>query len=289
MVKKVVQKIGYCALFLLIFNFFEHFSHQKTDGFSIHRIQFSAPTAAPSHPPSEAPLFASILNQSFHYLDCGNQCFVFLSDDGEYVLKFFKYARSPVPHALTKIPLLNRFKPFRPHRFKKVVQKRQRDFQGYQLAYDRFKQETGLITLSLKPSHRYYPVVSLIDKLHIPHLLDLNTVPFVLQKKTVPIYFQIEQWIDHEEFERAKDGIKSLIDLLKKRIDQQLMDDDVHFYSNFGFIGDTAIQVDPGHFTAGSSTHPEIEIKALAHELISWCEKNAPQLIPVIENETCSP
>lgn len=275
-------------LFFLGFNFFEHFSHEKTDGFSLERIRFST-ASKKANPVSIEPKLAAIFSQPYYYLDCGNQCFVFSSEDGKYVLKFFKYAKPSIPHFLTQIPLLNRLKPFRPHRYHKVFWKQQRDFLAYQLAYDHFREESGLMMVHLDTSEHGFPSITLTDKLHISHQVDLNTTPFVLQKRAIPIYSQLSQWIKTGNTLQAQQGIKNLIHLLKKRISQNLKDDDVHFYSNFGFIGDQAIQVDPGHFTLGSSPCPQEEIKTLSQELLSWCQKNAPSLIPSIEYETLSP
>lgn len=287
MVRKWVRTSAACALFFVGFNFFEHFCHQKTDGFSLHRIRFSNTSDTLSCSPLD-PSISSILKQSFHYLDCGNQCFAFVSDDEQYVLKFFKYAQPTVPRFLTTIPLLNHFKPFRPHRFEKVMQKQQRDLQGYELAFNHFKEETGLVAVHLHPSESSYPVITLSDKLHIAHQIDLNTTPFILQRKACPIYSQLKKWVAAGDVQQAKQGIQSLILLLQKRMHKQLQDDDVHFYSNFGFMGSTAIQIDPGHFTLGPSAHPEAELQTLLQPLIRWCEKNAPSLLPLHPDETPS-
>ncbi len=277
------KRFIYFLLFIAGFNFFEHFAHKKTDGFSLQRIRFS------SEPVTKLQLgdnVKEILQQPFHYLDCGNQCFVFVSEDGNYVLKFFKYASPTVLRFMTTIPLLNRFKPLRPHRYAKTVWKKQRDFQGYQLAYDRFQSETGLIALHLHPTQASFPQITLIDKLHITHQLDLNTAPFVLQKRATPVYKQLRRWIASGETHQAIQGVTALMQLLKKRMTLELQDDDVHFYSNFGFVGQTAIQTDPGHFTQGTSPHPLLELETISHELKEWCEKNAPFLTLYIENET---
>lgn len=275
----MVKRVLLLALFVIVFNCLEHFAHKKTDGFSMQRIQFDAPISF--GPAKQLPE----LDQPFHYLDCGNQCYAFISQDGLYVLKLFKYAQSPVPSLFTKIPLLNRFKPFRPHRLKKIAWKRQRDFCSYQIAHDSFSQETGLIDIHLTPTYHDYPTITLTDKLRCAHKLDLNMAPFVLQKRATPIYKQLRAWIAAGQQEEAKKGITSLLILLKKRINSNLQDDDVHFYSNFGFIGNEAIQIDPGHFTKGTSQDPALELKIITAPLVSWCKKNAPFLLSELPND----
>jgi hypothetical protein len=275
----MVKRLAYLALFLIAFNFLEHFAHKKTDGFSLQRIQFAAPLLQGNS--EQLPE----LNQPFHYLDCGNQCYAFVSEDSRYVLKFFKYAKPSVPRFFTTLPVLNHFKPFRPHRFEKQLWKRERDFHGYQLAYNSFREETGLIAVHLDPIHHNYPTITLIDKLHCAHALDLNCTPFILQRKAIPIYKQLRAWVASGQTGEAKLGIASLINLLKKRMANNLQDDDVHFYSNFGFIGNQAIQLDPGHFIQGTVPNPELEMKTITSELTVWCGKHAPSLLFEVEHE----
>ncbi len=267
----MIRRVGLFILFVALFNLIESFAHKKTDGFSPQRIQFGTELTRGD------ALSIPQLHQPFHYLDCGNQCYAFASEDGKYVLKFFKYASSPIPRFLTRIPILNRFKPFRPHRFEKQLWKRQRDFNGYNLAYNSFQKESGLIALHLDPVHHQFPTITLTDKLNCVHHLDLNQTPFILQQKAVPIYKQLRTWIQAGKIPLAKEGIANLIHLLKKRIALNLQDDDVHFYSNFGFLGTEAIQLDPGHFTQGPN--PDHELDHITQELTRWCKKHAPELL----------
>jgi hypothetical protein len=269
----MVKRIALFILFLIAFNFLENFAHKKTDGFSVRRIQFAQPLA------DGDPITRPELNQTFHYLDCGNQCYAFISEDKKYVLKFFKYANSPVPRALTKIPLLNHFKPFRPHRFERMRWKQQRDFKGYELAYNSFREEAGLIAVHLSPEGHNFPTITITDKLGCRLTLDLNHTPFILQQMTTPVYTQLRAWIAAGQVDLARQGIANIQNLLKKRIKLNLKDDDVHFYSNFGFVGTTAIQVDPGHFTKGTTEDPDLEMKKITAELVKWCTKNAPELL----------
>jgi hypothetical protein len=272
---KTLLKLG---LFVVGFNTIEHFCHKKTDGFSISRIQFHREDALPSKNIPHA-----VFNQSFHYLDAGNQCFVFTSEDDQYVLKFFKYVDHAPPAFLTKIPLLNSFKPLRQKRIDRIQWKRQRDFQAYTIAFDQFREESGLLDLHLHLTTNY-PTIILYDKLGIQHNLDLNRAPFVLQKKAIPVYTQFQQWIEQNQIDKLQNGIKDLINLCALRISKNITDDDVHFYSNFGFVNEKAIQVDPGHFSL-SQTQPD-ELAPLSIELKEWLAKHYPTLVSYVEDYT---
>jgi hypothetical protein len=265
------------SLFLIAFNTLEHLCHQQTKGFFLERIQFSDEKPEASSPDAAT---LSVLNQPFHYLNHGNQCFAFVSDDGKYILKFFKYVHPASPLWISNIPLINRFKAFRQTRIDKVAWKRNRDFQGYQIAFDRFRNETGLVAIHLHPT-KVYPTITLYDPLNIVHSLNLNNTPFILQKRATPIYEQFSSWIQNGEIEKLKTGITDLVSLCALRISKDIFDDDVNFYSNFGFVEEKPIQIDPGHFILHSSN--PAELPTLLIELKDWFSKNYPPMVSHVE------
>jgi hypothetical protein len=271
------------SLFLIAFNTLEHFCHQKTKGFSLQRIQFHT---APVQFATPDPAISHLLNQPYRYFGNGNQCYAFISEDGQTILKFFKYVDNAPPAWIAKVPFLNKFKPFSLKRISKISWKRDRDFQGYQLAYDRFREETGLLALHLSPTENTYPTITLYDKLGIIHSLDLNNTPFILQKRATLIYEQFLTWLQAGDIDKVRHGIDHLISLCAKRISKEIFDDDVHFYSNFGFIGEIPIQIDPGHFISGLS--PASELETLTLELKEWFAKNYPPLVSYVEASALS-
>ena len=76
---------------------------RKVDGFSVALIH-SGLTFNPAWETAPAsPELDPIFSQKFHYLGCGGQSFAFVSDDGQYVIKFFKFRlfRQPYHFFLT--------------------------------------------------------------------------------------------------------------------------------------------------------------------------------------------
>ena len=81
-----------CAV---VFYYIGSFCDQQTDRFSIARIH----SDLPFNPAWETAFLSAekkaelrkLLDQKFHYLGCGGQCFAFASEDGSYVVKFFKH------------------------------------------------------------------------------------------------------------------------------------------------------------------------------------------------------
>lgn len=133
---KWVKRSINLALFIYAFNTLEHVCHKATSGFALNRIQFSD---QPIQNETVDPSILTLLDQPFDYLACGNQSYVFASKDGKYVLKFFKYINHNTPSWTSKVPLLNRFRSFRASRQERIAWKINRDFQSYQIAFEKFR------------------------------------------------------------------------------------------------------------------------------------------------------
>src|SRR3989344_1362434 len=139
----MVKRIFSLLLLFLGAHLVEKFCHKETDGFTILRIQ-GCPSSSPS------PETYQILHQKFFYFICGNQCYTFLSEDGKYILKLFKYAEN-VPLWTAKVPILNRFKAFRPSKVRYRSWKKERDTEAYTIAYEEWREETALVATHLAP------------------------------------------------------------------------------------------------------------------------------------------
>lgn len=277
--KTLIRRAFYSILFLIAFNTLEHTCHKLTDGFSLSRIQFpSQKNQASAHPPHP-----ELLSQPYYYYGCGHQCFAFISEDGQTILKFFKYADHAPPSWTAKIPLLNRIKSFRPCRIQYVLWKKERDFKGYMLAFEQFKEESGLLDLHLRPTTCEYPTLTLYDKLSIRHQLDLNKVPFVLQRKAIPAYTQFSHWIANGDIEKARRAITEILSLCSHRISQQIDDYDADFHSNLGFFKESPIYIDPGRFSLSSTPLPSAEFERLKSLLKTWFSKHYPPLVSDVE------
>lgn len=276
-----MRKLVYIVLFIICFNLTEKFCHTQTDGFSLQRISGCSRVA--TLPPS--PGASSILDQKFSYFAKGNQCFVFSSEDGKYILKLFKYAQN-TPSWISQLPLLNRFKAFRSSQAQHRLWKKERDTRGYQTAYEEWKEETALLAVHLAPTEKDFPTILLSDKLHIEHLLDLNKVNFVLQKKGVVLHQQIKEWMESGQEEKAKKALSSLLDFCAQKIARGIFDDDGALHNNFGFIDGKLVQLDPGHFMhAGNLDSKKATLRQIRH-LKKWLNQSYPTLARYVEDRS---
>lgn len=114
---------------------------------------------------------SSILSQPFYYLGKGAQSFVFESADHQFVIKFFK-----------KKHLENHFWHTSAQRQRHTGRK-ELLFSGCLLAFNRMKEECGLVYMHLTNEHIEPQFVTLIDKLGMSHAIDLQRAAFYVQKK----------------------------------------------------------------------------------------------------------
>jgi hypothetical protein len=245
-------------LFVIGFFSVARFCKTQTDGFAITKITPSfIPLSWPAHLPAEKT--RSILHQPFTYLGKGVQSFVFASADGEYVIKFIRQDHWG-------------------HRKKKKQSRLTRDFTSYQIAYDHLRDETGLLYLHLSPTDFLHEKITIIDRLGIHHVLDLDQYEFIVQRKAALIYPTLEKWIAEKKIEEAKEALSSLVHLLDLRLQKGIFDKDSDLNTNFGFLGTQAMQIDIGRFRTPSHPLDKAEIVRITDHLHQWLMVQSPEL-----------
>ena len=92
-------------LFLLLFFGVERLCHRATDGFAL--VNIYSPKGSDHGLQTDFPLSISNVNldQPFYYLNSGSQSYVFLSNDGQTILKFFKFQHMRIPPWIEYLPL----------------------------------------------------------------------------------------------------------------------------------------------------------------------------------------
>jgi hypothetical protein len=219
------------VLFLALFGLAYFLTDLATWGFTTARLKASETLGSSAgndpHP---------YLQQKFYLKDQGGQSYVFISSDGKYVLKFFKDMPRPW------LPLS--------HYKKKKLGKLKRTLNGYQLAFDRLRQETGLLYIHLCPTSTPLPAI-LVDRLNIEHTLDLSSTYFVLQKRAAPL-----QTV-------SQATLSQISELLQKRAREQIADHDPRLHSNLGWIDNHLVFIDPGRFVEDSQASSELPSKFL--------------------------
>ncbi|MES2344999.1 MAG: hypothetical protein V4494_03565 [Chlamydiota bacterium] len=263
-----MRKGLFLIILLLLYPLVSHFCVDKTDGFTLNYIQ---PTITCECQIDTSLPDLSIFKQKFYYLGCGGQSYVFLSNDGQFVLKFIKnYLYFP-------LPIFNNFSFFHKKKNKMV-----RDLKSYKIAFEELSHESGLIYFHLGKTTHLLPEITISDKLGIEHKITLNEKHFILQKKADLLYPHLNALMNLGDLDGAKKAISSLLILLKTRLNKGIYDEDAKLHRNCGFIGNKALFIDIGRFCKSSKTQTLTE---MTERLKLWLQNNYPELGVYLENE----
>lgn len=311
MIKKIVIFFLKLCIGIGFFIGLQQLIELKTLGFCLQKIQADDLPALPQWATSplsneEERTIRALLSQPYHLIGVGSECFAFMSEDGQNVIKFFKLGHArpvyfrkglfvedysgfsgtisnhPLTHLILPAPfhhLLQRFLGMREFRI-------QRTFNSVMLAYEELKQETGLLYLHLNPSDNFHHSIVLYDGNGIRHEIDLDSTRFFLQKRAIPLEHHFAILSKNHRHEDAKKSIDSLLNLIASRCKKSFFDRDV-FNKNFGFIGNQAIEIDIGSFQKDSRMQqPWIYKQELFYstlELKCWLKKHYPEMVAYLD------
>jgi len=233
-------------------------------------------------------LVETIFPQTYYYLATGNQCYAFISEDGQYVMKFFKMQHLFPKGWLHNFPFsLLQHLGFEEDADSQVFS--ERIFSSYKDAYEALREETGLIYLHLNKTREFKSNISLIDKEGRKYTIDLDSVEFIVQKKATRIYEHLDQLRTRHQREELREAIRSFLQLIATRCERGFVDQSLSIRNNFGYIGNTAIQFGCATLTRDSSMNfPSNFRQAVleaADRLGDWARTKCPEGTFLIQEE----
>ena len=275
-----MRKIVLC---LLLFCVIAKLCYSVTEGFSISNILSTHPFHSTWEIPfNEEPL----IPPQFTFFKGGGQCYTFLNEESQVLLKVFKQHHLRSYAFLRKIPFnLIPFPKRWPFLIDKFLKKREQKqpllFASEALAYLQLRDHAGLLYLHLNPTTTLRKQITLIDKLGRAHLVDLDTLDFALQMKAElpePHFLRLQK---EQNLEAAKNSIDSLLSLITQRCAQGIRNQDPCLRRNCGFIENTAIDIDIGSFVKEEALKlPFVAKNPLYYETRSfhhWLKDNYPE------------
>ncbi len=284
--KNKLYRIALWTAFAASLILLQRFCHKQTDGFSLYKISsdlgYHAEWEVLPLGPHEETELSSVFGQPYRYLAKGAQSYVFLSEDGQYVIKFFRIYHLQPPFWVTHIqwPWI-----LQSYRMNKIAQKKkelEKDFASYKIAYDQMKQETGLLYLHLNKTDSLQRTLTLYDKIGVKHQVQLDRMEFLVQKRAELVYPALANMVEKEGLESARTAITRLVDLLCLRCKKGIRDKDPDLNTNFGFIGQEPLQIDVGRFRIeGEPVSDRIdrdEIIRITDNLSQWLRAHYPDL-----------
>lgn len=228
----------------------------------------------------------TILKQPFFYIGKGAQSYVFGSENGEYVIKFFKFKHlRPTPF----LHLLPSWSPSEPYRLRQAARKKRKFesvFSGYHLAYSVHRNESGLIFIHLNRTRGEFPIVTVYDKIGRSHQIPLDDVAFIVQRKGETLRTVLQKLLNENSIDIAKLKLNQIFNLYASEYRKGIYDHDHGVMQNAGFIGDEPIHLDVGKFKKEekmlSKPYYSDDLGLVGAKIGYWLSKNQPKHYPVL-------
>lgn len=271
--------------------------YYTTEGFALNRIEVIIPhdPLLELPPPSENQLnqLTLITKQPFHYLKKGSQAYAFISEDGKYILKLFKFHHMRPLTWVSKIPLPQAIARERDFLLLRRDLRTKRSLNSYKIAALHLQDECGLLFTQILPSSSYTLPVHIEDRLGRKYCIDLSHYGFAIQHRLNLVMPSLQKWINEKKMDEAKKALSSLIGLMVHRSKKGIQDADPDLHKNAGFIGSTAVNVDIGsffenaHIAQTNQMRPDIQKTFL--KLVVWLSSRSPELAAYLSEKLKTP
>lgn len=217
-----------------------------TDGFNLHKVLPGYPTSyswKSYNKASEVPKeVEAILDQEFSYFARGQQSYVFLSQDGKYVIKLMRL------HKLRKS-----FWTYIPYLPPKLGQTRKNFynqknllkhylFKSYSLTKEHLFDESGLVYLHLEESNDLNKTLLIKDSLGRKHRIQADRISFVIQKKMEPFLPFLTSFADKRKV------IDALFETVSFRAQKGIRNKNRRCMKNLGVLDGRIVEYDVGEF-----------------------------------------
>ena len=242
--------------------------------------------------PDDLFTFVNVITQQpFHYLAKGFQAYAFLSQDGEYVLKFFQQQRLR-EKSFKEYPFAYLFsKDF--HQ-KAVLTKNHRIeiFSGSKLVFEEAREECGFLFVHLNQTQNLLRGIRLVDAQGQSHKIKADQVSFIVQRRANYVLPTINELMKKNDLNGAKCRLDQIFDLLLTLAHKGIVDGDHALIrnNNIGFVKDRAIYIDTGHVSKTPNLdirkHMDYEFKKRLKPLQDWLKINYPELAQYYEERS---
>lgn len=227
------------------------------------------------------------LDQTYHYLGKGCQSYVFASQDGRYVIKFFKYQRFRLQPWLLYFPPLPAIVKFREEKNEKKWHKLDGFVKSWKLAFEDLKEETGLVFVHLNKTREMHKNLVIFDKLGLEHRVVLDQMEFCVQRKAEMLCDVLMRYQKEGDFAAASHLVDKLLALILSEYARGLADNDHALMQNTGIIEGRPIHIDVGQFVRNEEIkQPEVyhqELFTKTYKFKKWLGVHYPELGSYLE------
>ncbi|WP_068470384.1 hypothetical protein [Candidatus Protochlamydia phocaeensis] len=227
------------------------------------------------------------LDQPYYYLGKGCQSYVFLSKDGRYVIKFFKYQRFRMQPWLVYFPPLPAIVKYREEKMEKKWGKLDSFVKSWKVAFENLRDETGLIFVHLNKTTDLQKRLTIYDKIGYSHQIDLDQMEFCIQNRAYMLCDVLLELKEKGDLQGAKQLINDLLGLILSEYHRGLADNDHALMQNTGVAQGKPIHIDVGQFVQNEAIknptvyHQELYTKMYKFKL--WLKDSYPELADFLE------
>lgn len=274
-----------------VFYLFSELYYRTTDGFALKHIRsnfsFNDRWQTRILSDEEKTLSNQILSQKFSYLGKGCQSYVFESEDGRYVLKFFKYQRLKEREWLKNFSFIPFVDAYQLKKNRRKCAKREGVFNSWKLAFDHLSQETGVLFVHLNKSDHLKRTVHIVDKVGVSYFLWIDDYEFMIQKKVRMLCDEIDDSMKNKNVDYANSLLKTLVSRVISEYSRGFADNDHALMQNTGVFEGEPIHVDVGQFVQNDQVKdPSFYMQELytkTYKFRVWLREKHPYLCDVFE------
>lgn len=230
----------------------------------------------------------SILSQHFTYLAKGCQSYVFLSDDGKYVLKFFKYQRFRPQFYIDWFSFIPFVETIKQEKIEKKQRKLNDLFASWKVAFNELPEETGLVYVHLNKSHNLQKTIHITDKIGMKQELDLDQMEFLVQERAEMLCQTLDRMMAKKQEQEAKDLLSKLVVMIVSEYHRGYADNDHALMQNTGVFDGKPIHIDVGQFVKSQTAqNPAFYHQELFNKMWKFREwlKKYPTLLSHLDSE----
>jgi len=264
----------------------------KSFGFSIAKITscFTYDETSKIKPLSDIErnyIIENIFPQRFYFLRSGRQYYTFISEDRQFILKFFKihaHQRAGIFNVLSRI--FYQMLGFRQEMKDQLISAKV--LSNYKYVYELLREETAIVYLHLDKTYEFPASVTLIDEKGKEHILDLNAIEFIVQRRAQKFYEHLNQLVKKGRYDDLTASIRSLFQLIATRCEKGFIDQNLDLRS-FGFIDNKAVRFDCATLSYDPSIKYPLnfrnEVMEAAEKLQEWAQNNYAEATLSIQEE----
>lgn len=229
------------------------------------------------------------IDQPYHYLGKGCQSYVFASEDGLYVIKFFKYQRYRLQSWLSYFPPLPAVVKYRQEKIEKKWNKLDGFVQSWKIAFENLKDETGLVYVHLNKTDYLDRQMTIYDKIGKKHIISLDQMEFCIQRKAIMLCDVIIDYKQKNDLQGAKQLVHQLLNTILSEYSRGLADNDHALMQNTGVAQGKPVHIDVGQFVFNEAVkeptifHQELLTKTYKFKI--WLKEQYPELGEFLEDE----